>query len=86
MKLKQRGTRISDVEVSGITPNGIWLFVQGREHFLSYADYPWFAEATVTQIHNVELLHEVHLHWPELDVDVELAALACPRQYPLKYQ
>jgi len=75
-----------DVEVSGISPNGIWLFVQGREHFLSYADYPWFAEATVTQIHHVELLNGVHLHWPELDVDLELAALASPSLYPLKYQ
>lgn len=46
----------------------------------------WFAEATVTQIHHVELLHGVHLHWPKLDVDLELAALACPSLYPLKYQ
>ena len=86
MKLKTRGADISDVEVSGISPNGIWLFVQGREYFLSYAEYPWFAKATVTQIHHVKLLHGVHLHWPELDVDLELAALACPSLYPLKYQ
>ena len=63
-----------------------WLFAQGREYFLSYADYPWFAEATVAQIHNVKLLHGVHLHWADLDVDLELQAIACPNLYPLKYR
>ena len=86
MKLKTRGADISDVEVSGISPNGIWLFVQGREYFLSYADYPWFTNATVAQIHNVKLLHEMHLHWPDLDVDLELKTIASPDSYPLKYR
>ena len=86
MKLKTRGTDISDVEVSGISPNGIWLFVQGRECFLSYAEYPWFTDATVAQIHHVKLLHGMHLHWPDLDVDLELKAIASPDSYPLKYR
>lgn len=86
MNLKTRGTDISDVEVSGISPNGIWLFVRGRESFLSYDEYPWFTEATVAQIHNVQLLHGMHLHWPDLDVDLELATLASPNEYPLKYR
>ena len=40
MKLKTRGADISDVEVSGISPNGMWLFVKGREYFMPYAEYP----------------------------------------------
>ena len=32
---------------------------------MSYEDFPWFRQATVGQILNVELLHRDHLHWPE---------------------
>jgi hypothetical protein len=33
----------------------------------------------------VELLHGFHLHWPELDVDLELQSLQAPDQFPLVY-
>lgn len=66
------------------TANGIWLFVAGKEYFLSYAEYPWFRKATLTELHNVEILHGYHLHWPDLDVDLDIASLENPEQYPLK--
>jgi len=71
--------------VTSIDRHGLWLCVKGTEHFLSYEDHPWFREAKVRDILNVELLHEQHLHWPSLDVDLSVASLEDPGAFPLKY-
>ena len=84
MKSRVRGAGISAAEVQGITAQGIWIYVKGDEYFLNYQDYPWFKGATVGAIFNVALLHGDHLHWPDLDVDLELEALKSPEKYPLK--
>ena len=34
---------------------------------------------------DVELLHEDHLFWPDLDVDLSLDSLQCPESFPLIY-
>ena len=82
MKLKKLGKNTS-AEVSHISPHGIWILVNQKEYLLSFSDYPWFAEATIRQIHHLELLHGTHLRWPDLDVDIELLALENPAAYPL---
>ena len=53
---------------------------------MSYEDFPWFRQATVGQILNVELLHRDHLHWPELDVDLCVDSLSELDRFPLIYQ
>jgi hypothetical protein len=77
------GKNISNVEVTNISAHGFWLFVGDREYFLPYEKYPWFKNAKVGEIVDVELLHEFHLHWPKLDVDLELASLEAPDQFSL---
>lgn len=83
MKLSRRGETIL-VSVENITPFGIWLFVKGREYFLSYKEYPYFRDQTLKSIQAVQLLHGYHLYWPELDVDLEIDNLENPEKYPLK--
>ena len=83
MKLLKNGKDIS-VSVENITPNGIWLFVKGKEYFLNYNDYPFFLHQNIKDIQNVRLLHDFHLHWPALDVDLEIDNLENPEKYPLK--
>lgn len=83
MKLYRRGKNTLNVEVSNISMHGIWLYVNGKEYFLPYDEYPWFKDAKIKEIHNVQLLHESSLHWPELDVDLELDSLEHPEKYPL---
>ena len=56
MKLLQRGKDIS-VSVENITPFGIWIFIKENEYFLSYKDYPYFKDQTLSSIQNVQLLH-----------------------------
>ncbi|KAF0158802.1 MAG: hypothetical protein FD159_889 [Syntrophaceae bacterium] len=83
MKALKRGKNIS-VNVENITTFGLWLFANGREYFLSYKDYPCFKDQTLKAIQNVELIHGYHLHWPDLDVDLETDNLENPEKYPLK--
>ncbi|NCU32074.1 MAG: DUF2442 domain-containing protein [Candidatus Moranbacteria bacterium] len=86
MTLKSPGKNISKVEVNNISSFGIWILLKGREYFLSYANFPWFKEATLAQIQNVELHHEDHLRWPDLDVDLHLDSLTNLEQYSLVYK
>lgn len=88
MKTKSEtlGTNTSEVEVTQISKHGIWLLIQEQEHFLSFENFPWFKDAPVSAIHNVELLNEHHLYWQDLDVDVALESLVHPDQFPLVSQ
>ena len=79
----KRGKGIS-VSVENITPFGIWLFVKGKEYFLSYENFVHFKAQTLNSIHNVQLLHGYHLYWPDLDIDLEIDNLENPEKYPLK--
>jgi len=83
MKLAKNGKSIS-ISVENISPFGIWMFVKGREYFLSYTDYPYFKDKSIKAIQNVKLLHEFHLYWPDLDIDLEIDNLENPQKYPLK--
>ena len=83
MKSLKHGKSIS-VSVENITPFGIWIFVREKEYFLSYKDYPYFKDQTLSSIQNVQLLHGYHLYWPDLDVDLEIDNLENPEKYPLK--
>ncbi|MGD0795673.1 MAG: DUF2442 domain-containing protein [Dehalococcoidales bacterium] len=76
--------KITLVSVENITPLCIWLYVKEKEYFLSYEDYPYFKNQTISSIHNIHLLHGFHLYWPDLDVDLEIDNLENPEKYPLK--
>ena len=86
MKLAERGTSTSSVEVSNISPHGVWLYVKGREYFLSYKGFPWFKNARLSEIQNVRLIHGHNLRWEDLDIDLALESLDRPDRYPLKYR
>src|SRR3990172_12634986 len=86
MRSKTSGKSTSVAEVLNISLHGIWLHVRRREYFLGFDEHPWFQEARVSEIHNVRLLRGHHLHWPDLDVDLELESLEHPERYPLMYR
>ncbi len=86
MRSQTLGTDTSEVEVLNIDSHGFWLFVRGKEYFLPYEEYPWFKDARIADIINVELLHNSHLHWPTLDVDLSLTSLEDPKKTPLVYR
>jgi hypothetical protein len=48
-----------------------------------YAQFPWFKQATIEQVLNVERPSENHLCWPQLDVDLAVESLRHPEAFPL---
>lgn len=82
MKSKKRGKSIL-VEITNISPHGVWLFYQNKEYFLSFAYFPWFESATISQIQNVTLAAKDHFFWEDLDIDLSLKIIQNPEKYPL---
>jgi hypothetical protein len=80
------GASTSGDGVTAIGRLGFWILVADREYFVPFSDYPDFLSATPRQIFAVHLLPPTHLHWPDLDVDIELAALEQPNQFPLRWR
>jgi len=78
------GIATLDAEVTNISRHGFWILLDDQEHFLPFAEFPWFAKATVDQILRLERPHPHHLHWPELDVDLAVESIEHPEKYPLK--
>jgi hypothetical protein len=84
-KLKNPGKNISTkAEIQNISSQGIWVLINEKEFFMPFAEFPWFLKATIEQIYNVKFFHEKHLHWPALDVDIDLESLKYLDNYPLK--
>ena len=83
MRSETLGTSTSEVEVTQISKHGIWLLLAEKEHFLSFDNFPWFKNAPVSAIQNVECLNEHHLYWPDLDVDLAVESIRNPDRFPL---
>jgi len=73
----------SAVEVTNVSPHGLWVLLDEREIFLSFDDFPWFLDASIRDITRVERPSPGHLHWPALDVDLAVQSLEHPDRYPL---
>ena len=83
MTYAPHGAVTSTVEVTNVSPHGLWLLLDDREVFMPYEQFPWFREATIGKIVHVEVPSPNHLYWPELDVDLEVESILFPERYPL---
>lgn len=84
MNSQPLGKHISTVEVTNISRHGIWLITDDREHFISFEEFPWFKDAPISKILNVEEPSPGHFYWPELDVDLGIESIEHPERFPLK--
>ncbi|HVX41507.1 MAG TPA: DUF2442 domain-containing protein [Gemmatimonadaceae bacterium] len=71
------------VEISRISRHGFWLLLDNEELLVPFADFPWFRQATVEQLLNVERPTSDHLYWPQLDVDLSVQSVRDPSAFPL---
>jgi len=69
--------------VLGVTPHGLWLLAKEEEHFLSFKEFPWFKNAPVSAVFNVEPQGQDGFCWPDLDVDLSMDGINHPEKYPL---
>ena len=83
MPSSKLGRRTSDAEVTNVSPKGVWLLVAGEEKFLSFAVFPWFRDAPISAVLNVERPSVGQLYWPDLDVDLAEDSIDNPARYPL---
>ena len=83
MKSSKRGKNTLRPEITNISEHGFWLFFKGKENFLAFEHFPWFRNATVGQISDIQLLHQGHLYWPSLDVDLSFGIIEHPEKYKL---
>jgi hypothetical protein len=84
MSSLQPGKNISQIAVTDISPDGIWVLASGQEYFLPFEQFPWFKKGTIDQILNVVEEHPGNYRWPDLDVDLGLNSIKNPEQYPLQ--
>lgn len=83
MKSAERGKSTSAVEVTNVSIHGLWLLLNDREYFLSFEAFPWFKDAPIGQLVNVELPTAQHLYWPDFDVDLAVESIEHPERFPL---
>ena len=83
MKSATHGKSTSGAEVTNISGHGFWLLVADEELFVSFKEFPWFKDASVSEILNVEWPQPHHLYWPGLDVDVAVESIRHPEKFPL---
>jgi hypothetical protein len=84
MTAKPLGGSTSVAKVSRVSSHGVWLLARGKELFMSYDDFPWFKDAPIAQILNVEEPSPAHFYWPDLDVDLTEEIIEHPERFPLK--
>ncbi len=84
MSSQQHGEGTSAVEVTHVSRDGLWLLVANQEFFLPFDEFPWFKEAPIGKVLNVEEPTPGHLRWPDLDLDLGIESIQDPKRYPLK--
>jgi Protein of unknown function (DUF2442) len=70
-------------EVTHISSHGVWLLLGEEELFPAYSDFPWFREAPIGKVLEVERPGVDHLYWPALDIDLSVESIRHPDRYPL---
>lgn len=77
------GKRTSDAEVTNVSKHGFWLLIGEKERFVAFEQFPWFRDAPIGHLLNVELPSAHHLYWPDLDVDIAVESIDHPERFPL---
>ena len=81
---EMHGTNTSAIEVTNVSSHGFWLLWNNEEYFLAFEHFPWFKDANISAISNVELHGKEHIHWPDLDVDLSMEIIQKPEKFPLQ--
>lgn len=83
MKSAALGRHILGAEVTNISKHGFWLLLANEELFVAFKDFPWFQDASIAELVQVEWPQPHHLYWPDLDVDLAVDSIRQPENFPL---
>jgi hypothetical protein len=59
------------------------MLIQERELFVAFEHFPWFRNAPIAEILEVQMPGPDHLYWPKLDVDISIESIEKPEAFPL---
>ena len=76
-------TKPSVAEVTHVSKHGLWVLLDDEELLIPFEHFPWFKEATIAQLSEVQWPTTDHLYWPQLDVDLSVASIRDPAAFPL---
>ena len=48
----------TEAEVTSVSRHGLWVLAKDKGHLLPYDKFPWFKDARLSEILEVELLHD----------------------------
>ncbi|GHT60799.1 hypothetical protein FACS189451_01510 [Bacteroidia bacterium] len=82
-KVSTKNGSNTSVKVHAIVSNGITVEVLGNTYFLPYNSNPWFENAKVSEVFDVEMLGNEGIRWEALDVDLAIDSFIHPERYPL---
>lgn len=77
------GTIISAAEVTHVSKHGFWLLLDAEELLVPFEHFPWFKNATIAQLSDVQWPAPDHLYWPQLDADLSVESIRNPSMFPL---
>ncbi len=71
-------TNTKSADVLMINNQGLMINVMGNDYFISYNRAPWFKDAKISDVLNVQMEGRNAIVWPTLDVDFEIESLNIP--------
>ena len=77
------GISTLEVEVTNISRHCFWVLLGNEELAIPFTEFPWFKNATIEQISDVQRPSLDHLYWPTLDVDLSVQSIRNPAGFPL---
>lgn len=77
------GIGTSAAEVTNVSSHCFWLLLADEELAVPFAEFPWFKQATIEQLLDVERPTSNHLYWPQLDIDLSIESIRNPGGFPL---
>ena len=77
------GTIISAAEVTHVSKHGFWVLLDAEELLVPFEHFPWFKNATIDQLTDVQWPTQDHLYWPQLDADLSVESIRNPAAFPL---
>jgi len=70
-------------EVTHVSKHGFWILLANEELLVPFDQFPWFRQATIEQISDVQWPTTDHLYWPGLDIDISVQSIRNPASFPL---
>ena len=77
------GTTTLAAEVTHVSKHGFWILLANEELLVPFDQFPWFRQATIEQISDVQGPTTDHLYWPGLDIDISVQSIRNPASFPL---